>query len=112
MSTCTTRFEIEEEQLAFTRSLSIHEEGETGDLSAQTEDVEPISDTEEDEEVSRISVRASKRRGVLSDHSDLDEGNLSDYSSVTLSTMPESQVRASGRCGSGPGYSMISLSLI
>ena len=47
MFTCTTRFEMEEKQLAFIRSLSIYEEGETDELSTQTEDIEPISDTEE-----------------------------------------------------------------
>jgi hypothetical protein len=53
-----TRFEMEDEQLAFIRSLSIHEEGESDETSEETEGFELISDTEEDEvdeEVSGLS---------------------------------------------------------
>ena len=77
MFTYTTRFKIEDEQLAFIQSLSIHEEGESDEPSKQIEGFELISDTEEDkvdeedkadEEVSRLSaIRAGKRRqSVLS----------------------------------------------
>jgi hypothetical protein len=97
MFTCTTRFEIEEKQLAFIRSLSIYEEGETDELSTQTEDIEPISDTEEDEDV---SIRAGKRRkSVLSDNSDQTDN---DDDLVPLPMMPESQIRVSGRMRKRP----------
>lgn len=57
MFICTTRFEIEDEQLAFVRSLSIHKEGETDKPSNKIEGFEPIIDTEDevDEEISRLS---------------------------------------------------------
>jgi hypothetical protein len=88
---------MEEEQLAFIRSLSIHEEGETDDIYAQTEDIEPISDTEEDEQISRISIQAGKRRqSVLSDYSDQSDGDDG------LPVMLESQIRASGRVRKRP----------
>ena len=105
MFTCTTRFEIEDEQLAFIRSLSIHEEGEIDEPSDETEGFEPISDTEDEVDkvdeldeidVSRLSsVRAGKRRkSVLSDESDDDL--------FPLPIMPESQIRASGRVKKRP----------
>jgi hypothetical protein len=49
-----TRLEIEEEQIAFVKSLSIYEEGEIDKPSEQTEDILSISDTEEDKEVSTL----------------------------------------------------------
>ena len=98
MFTCTTRFEMEDEQLAFVRSLSIHEEGETDEPSNKIEGFEPISDTEDevDEEVSRLSsIQAGKRRkSVLSDERDDDL--------FPLPMMPESQIRASGRVKKRP----------
>jgi hypothetical protein len=101
MFTCTTRFEMEEEQIAFIKSLSIHEEGETDQPSEQIEDIEPISDSEEDEEVSRLSsVQAGKRRkSVLSEYSDID---ISDDDLAPLPIIPESQIRASGRVKKRP----------
>lgn len=99
MFTCTTRFEIEDEQLAFIRSLCIYEDSETDKPSNQIEGFEPISDTEEDEvdeEVSRLSsIQATKRRkSVLSDECDNDL--------FPLPMMPESQIRASGRVKKRP----------
>ena len=44
---------------------SIHDEGETDNISPETDNIEPISDREEDdddEEVRLLSVRAGKRR--------------------------------------------------
>jgi hypothetical protein len=95
-----TRFEMEDEQLAFIRSLSIHEEGESDETPQETDSFEPISDTEEDEvdeEVSRLSsVQAGKRRkSVLSDVDESDDDDL-------VSLMPESQIRASGRVRKRP----------
>lgn len=54
----TTRFEMEDEQLAFIRTLPIYEEGELDEPSKEIEGFELISDTEEDEvdeEVSGLS---------------------------------------------------------
>ena len=97
MFTCATRFEMEEEQIAFIQSLSIHEEGETDDLFTETEDIEPISDTEEGEEVLR-SIRGGKRRmSLLSNHSDQNDDVL-----IPLPTMTGSQIRASGRVKKRP----------
>jgi hypothetical protein len=65
MFTHITRFEMEDEQLVFIRSLSIHKEGESGETSEETEGFELISDTEEnevDKEVSGLSsIQAGKR---------------------------------------------------
>ena len=99
-----TRFEIEEEQLAFIRSLSIYKKGEKDEPSNLTEDIELISDTEEDkedQEISRISsIRAGKRRkSILSEYSDIDK---SDNDLVLLPIVPESQIRASGRVKKRP----------
>jgi hypothetical protein len=96
-----TRFEMEDEQLAFIRSLSIYEEGELDETPEETEGFEPISDTEEeedevDEEVSRLSsIRAGKRpMRVLSDVGESEDD--------LVSLMPESQIRASGRVRKRP----------
>ena len=45
-----TKFKIEEEQLQLARSLEIPEEGEIEEIYPQTKDINPISDTKEDEE--------------------------------------------------------------
>jgi hypothetical protein len=55
-----TRFEIEDEQLAFIRSLSIYEEGELDETLEETEGFKLISDTEEDkDEVDKEDSRLS-----------------------------------------------------
>jgi hypothetical protein len=97
----TTRFEIEDEQLAFIRSLSIYEEGELDKTPEETEGFEPISDTKEDKdevdkEDSRLSsIQAGKRPiRVLSD--------IGKSEDDLVSLMPESQIRASGRVRKRP----------
>ena len=99
MFTHITRFEIEDKQLAFIRSLSIHEEGESDETLEETEGFELISDTKEDEvdkEVSRLSsVQASKRRkSVLS--------NVDESDNDLVSLMLASQIRASSRVRKRP----------
>jgi hypothetical protein len=103
MYKCTTRFEMEDEQLAFIRAQPIHKEGESDEPSKETQGFEPISDTEEDEvddeideDVSRLSsIQAGKRRkSVLSDIDETDDD--------LVSLMPESQIRASGRVRKRP----------
>jgi hypothetical protein len=54
--THTTRFEMEYEQLAFIRSLTIHEEGESDEISEEIEGFKPISDTKEDKVDKEVSV--------------------------------------------------------
>ena len=46
----TTKFEMEEEELQLARSLEIPEEGEIEEICPQTEEINPISDTKEDEQ--------------------------------------------------------------
>ena len=58
----TTKFKMEEEQLQLARSLEIPEEGEIEEIYPQTKDINPISNTKEDEEDLRQSMRARKRR--------------------------------------------------
>jgi hypothetical protein len=99
---CTTQFEIEEEQLQLSRSLEIPEEGETEEISPQIDDVDPISDIEEDEEDLRQSVRAGKRRKsvVSEDEGDLIDGSEDDDDDG-LPVM-QSQIRESGRARKRP----------
>jgi hypothetical protein len=103
----TTRFEMEEEQLQLARSLEIPEEGETEEICPQTEDINPISDSEEDEEDLRQSVRAGKRRKSVASE---DEGNLINGSSEDENDdddddglpVMQSQIRGSGRARKRP----------
>jgi len=96
MYKCTTRFEMEDEQLAFIRTLPICEEGELDEPSKEIEGFELISDTEVDEEVSGLpSIQAGKRpTRVLSDVDESDDD--------LVSLMPESQIRTSGRVRKRP----------
>lgn len=102
MYKCTTKFEMEDEQLAFIRTLPICEEGELDEPSKEIEGFELISDTEEDEvdevdkEVSGLSsIQAGKRpTRVLSDVDESDDD--------LVSLMPESQIRTSGRVRKRP----------
>ena len=95
MYKCTTRFEMEDEQLAFIRAQPIHEEGESDEPSKETEGFELISDTEEDEVDEELSVQASKRRKSVS-------SNVGESDDDLVSLMPESQIRASGRVRKRP----------
>jgi hypothetical protein len=84
---------MEEQQLELARLMEIPEEGETAQITAKLEDIEPISDTEENEE----QVRGRKRRkSVSSDHED----DKSDDDDGALPAM--SQVRHSGRARKAP----------
>ena len=103
----TTKFKMEEEQLQLARSLEIPEEGEIEEIYPQTEDINPISDTEEDEEDLRQSVRAGKRRKSVTSE---DEPNLinsgsedenDDNNDDGLPVMP-SQIRESRRARKRP----------
>jgi hypothetical protein len=92
---------MEDEQLAFIRSLSIHEEGKLDKTLEETEGFELISDTKEDKdevdkEDSRLSsIRAGKRlMRVLSDVGESEDD--------LVSLMPESQIRASSRVRKRP----------
>ena len=98
---------MEEEQLQLARSLEIPEEGEIEEIYPQTEDINPISDTEEDEEDLRQSVRAGKRRKSVTSE---DEPNLinsgsedenDDNNDDGLPVMP-SQIRESRRARKRP----------
>jgi len=87
---------MEDEQLAFIRTLPICEEGELDEPSKEIEGFELISDTEVDEEVSGLpSIQAGKRpTRVLSDVDESDDD--------LVSLMPESQIRTSGRVRKRP----------
>jgi hypothetical protein len=83
MFMCTTRFEVEEEQLAFIRELATEQELESAEEETDTwqpsENLDPISDNEEDESLfasveSSIEIRSQtslgKRRRI-----DINEGS-------------------------------------
>lgn len=102
---CTTKFEIEEEQLELARKMGVHDEGETDDTSPETDNIEPISDREEDdddEEVRLLSVRAGKRRrSTISEDENDQIGEDNNDDSDRLPIM-QSQIRESGRVRKRP----------
>jgi hypothetical protein len=98
MYKCATRFEMEDEQLAFIRALPIYEEGESDQPSKEIEGSEVISDVEEDEveEELELSVQAGMRPiRIFSDVEESDDDDLDSW-------MPESQIRTSGRIRKRP----------
>ena len=99
----TTKFEIEEEQLQLAQSLEIPEEGEIEEICPQTEEINPISDTEEDEQDLRQSVRGGKRRKSVASEDEVDQidGSSEDEDDNGLPIM-QSQIRESGRARKRP----------
>lgn len=104
---CTTKFEIEEEQLKLAREMGVHDEGETDDITPKTDDVEPISDKEdneeerEEEEVRLSLVRAGKRRKSTVSEDENDQIGEDNDDDDGLPIM-QSQIRESGRVRKRP----------
>jgi hAT family C-terminal dimerisation region len=99
----TTKFEIEEEQLQLAQSLEIPEEGEIEEICPQTEEINPISDTEEDEQDLRQSIRGGKRRKSVTSEDEVDQidGSSEDEDDNGLPIM-QSEIRESGRARKRP----------
>jgi hypothetical protein len=112
---CTTRCEIEEEQLAFIRDFAIQEELESAQEEQDTKKLQhnlnPISDVEEDEALfdstepltERTSQKSPEKRqkGVISDISGTENGDDDHHDMIPFPLIPDgqgsTQQRVSGR---------------